>query len=843
MSQQVLQMKYHPAKKEVSFVREIAGKESVITGNSGSVLSKYINKKGQFVLQDHGNQLFRDILKAFDGEEEVNLAVTMTKKDYEDFLQMVEYFNESSDVKINPTQLAELPDMAKTYQVVKKHGLDSINILNSNRESFHKVNSDNDNVRKCIDNFAQEINEATKKIKEKIDSLEENSVNLCFSGPYSSGKSSLINSLIGYEILPTAIAPETAAMMTIRSPREDEKVRICFNIMDVVDSFSEVVWNDDNNNFDFVAGPSESDTRKVIQETINRCKGKKQHEQVKEILNALNKNEYIERVIDIWFPMDIDDEHVQFTIFDTPGTDSGVASHKRILKDALSEQTHSILVFVTCPNGLSAGGNKVLLEHLSEIDSKEDKSTIDIGRSIFVINYADTLNKEEDFKTLRLGEISNEDDEKKSGNKVITIKLGDKKVLFTTAKDGYFAAAKKNGIIEENDELLMQIDSTKICHDIFGKYYRYDRCASSEFSTNLLLDKCKEAYEKAQKESDIAQQMWVASGLFALEAEIKEYGMKYAAAVKTFSIIDGVDKALAKLNRNAQSIENKNKNDIKDVENEISTIRNAIASGIESAKKGKEIGKKDPLPESVVKSLHLDMESISNFVQKRAEEDVDDILLGFFQKMGKNIANKMGTDYSPIKTSWDSSKETRIEQVIKQVLKDYTEHFKKERKNLLEKMRDEFISDVKRSISENGELSSEAKDYILEIEAPEIDEFLGTSEFGEIYRANRLTEKKFLREKEYLDHESFIKDMNSKLRKITAELSDSYKEDYRNSLNNQLRLVESEFNLNMEKYSVSLKAKLEDKEAMEELRKKILVCVEELNRCQSDLNSVIWEVK
>ena len=98
-------------------------------------------------------------------------------------------------------------------------------------------------------------------------------------------------------------------------------------------------------------------------------------------------------------------------------------------------------------------------------------------------------------------------------------------------------------------------------------------------------------------------------------------------------------------------------------------------------------------------------------------------------------------------------------------------------------------------------------------------------------------------DKEYLDRESFIRDMNKKLRTITGELADNYSENYRNSLNNLLRKVESEFNLNMEKYSVSLRAKLEDKEAMEALKKKILVAADELHGCQMKLDSVIWEVK
>ena len=49
MSRQVLQMKYHPAKKEVAFIRVISGKETKITGGSGSVLSK-ITRVGRLSL-------------------------------------------------------------------------------------------------------------------------------------------------------------------------------------------------------------------------------------------------------------------------------------------------------------------------------------------------------------------------------------------------------------------------------------------------------------------------------------------------------------------------------------------------------------------------------------------------------------------------------------------------------------------------------------------------------------------------------------------------------------------------------------------------------------------------
>ena len=51
MNKQVLQLKYHPAKKEIMFTLMNSGKKTSIIGTSRSVLAKYINEKGHFVLQ------------------------------------------------------------------------------------------------------------------------------------------------------------------------------------------------------------------------------------------------------------------------------------------------------------------------------------------------------------------------------------------------------------------------------------------------------------------------------------------------------------------------------------------------------------------------------------------------------------------------------------------------------------------------------------------------------------------------------------------------------------------------------------------------------------------------
>lgn len=91
MNEQRLEMKYHPAKKEVRF-RGIGFEIS-----KKSALRTYMNDRGNFVLQNQGEKFFKDIADVFDGEA-ARVDVITTRLDYEDFEQMVEYYNKNRHV-------------------------------------------------------------------------------------------------------------------------------------------------------------------------------------------------------------------------------------------------------------------------------------------------------------------------------------------------------------------------------------------------------------------------------------------------------------------------------------------------------------------------------------------------------------------------------------------------------------------------------------------------------------------------------------------------------------------------------------------------------------------------
>ena len=176
MAKAYLQMKYHPAKKEVEFRRFENGKELAI---SGGRLQRYMGQKGQFVLQDHGNEFFNDIARAFDSVKTLEMRVITTKVDYEDLEQMIEYYNTDLETKckITPTLIAELPDMNQTYTQVAEFGKQAIAILEAHRSKLFDIKSiANESVKKSAESFAKQIDEEAKNIKEKIESMGNNKV-------------------------------------------------------------------------------------------------------------------------------------------------------------------------------------------------------------------------------------------------------------------------------------------------------------------------------------------------------------------------------------------------------------------------------------------------------------------------------------------------------------------------------------------------------------------------------------------------------------------------------------------------------------------------------------------
>lgn len=818
MSKQKLTMKYHPAKKEVEFHRFQNGKEVAIRNDSR--LTYYMNMKGRFVLQDFGNTFFDDIAKVFDGLKIVDIEVVTTKLDYEDFVQMAEYYNADSACKMNPTLLAELPDMNQTFLEVVKYGEESIRVLGAHRQKLFDIPLKNDNVKKSAENFARQIDEEIKSIREKIDSLSDNNVSLCFTGVYSAGKSALINAILGFRILPEDIKSETAKMFQISSPKEGEPVKICFDISNV---YTELEWNGKQGCLEFTKGPSENPVREDIQMTMNDVmeNGLKRHEQIKRILDKLNNCQEIGPSIKIKFPVSLDNKNVQFTIYDTPGTDSNYLAHQQVLMDALEEQCQSILIFVAKPDGLEGTGNNSLLNYLKDAEEKCSKTSIDIGRSLFVINKADGQTADARI-TLQMQEIKNKNDDN------FSIKLADKKLFFTSALYAYAAKAIRNGIASPQEQGLFQGGKYILAMDEnpMGYCYRQDRCATSEVATSRMLQLCENALEEARKAKDDSEILVVCSGLYALEREILEYGEKYASAVKAFAIIDSVDKALSKLSNQANSLKESNQEEISVIENNIKELRETITIAIEDEYNNTAIPADRALPKEVLKKLKIDGDTLQRSVMGHSKDYLDDNIKGWFLGLGKVRFKEKDKDL--------------VKSKINQVIENFTNDFLKARKTLLENRRDGFMDAVKKAIDDNGRISESAKKVFQDIPRPVVNKPERINDLGEIYDSHKRVDKVLWLQQENLDKTGFLKDIEEKLTKVAREMADDYRKDYCNSLETLLMQIKSTFESNLWQYSVSMNAMMEDKEAMKKLGDRVSEAAMALSACQESLNKMIW---
>jgi dynamin family protein len=815
MIKHVLEVKYHPVNKEISFKRFQDKNELEIKSNG--ILGKYINKKGDFILQFYGKSFFDDIAKAFDGIKEVEIQAIMTKLDYEDFEQMVDDYNKqgNNECTFTPTLFEEIPSMEKTYEHVKELGLMAIDILEDYRGKLFDIPHSNTEVKKSIEGFAKEINEEIKNLKTEITS--NNNVNLCFAGAYSSGKSSLINALLGYRILPEAIGAETAKIFMIKSPKEANKERISFILNDIN---TEIQWNDKTKVFEFKNAPSENNIRKEVQNFLNEAKQNRigKYIQIYNILKILNENMNISSKIELEFPIPLDTKTVQFTIYDTPGTDSDNIEHQTVLQEALKDQKQSILILVIEPTKLEGTANRVLLNYLKDIG----KTNIDISRSIVVINKADTISFES-RESFQSKSIKKEDID-------FAIELKDKKLFFISALYGYYEKAKKNGALSEKENEEIEERMPRKFDTSTNRYFIQNRCANSEYATNAMIKRCEYALEEARKNNDELDIIEICSGLFSLETEILQYGEKYAPAVKVSNIADIVNNTLSRLNNKVSAIIGDADREISTIEKEIKDFRKEFIDSIDREYNNRTIPKGKMPNKEISVRLRIDSDKMEEYLYEPLEDYLNNKI-----ERERWLFIDWGVNYDKA----EKIKSNIVDYINNTLIGEYVLHFKSEREKILNEERDMFIDFAKNSINK-GDISNVAKNYILDIPKVNIVEYRGLLDIENVYKDNMKNEKiLFFIDNKKLDRENFIEDVKKELRSIATYMTDNFCDDYTNSLNYILAKIKTNFEKNIDDYALIIKAKIGDKDAMKKLQEKIENVANDLKNLEDDLKNII----
>jgi hypothetical protein len=277
------------------------------------------------------------------------------------------------------------------------------------------------------------------------------------------------------------------------------------------------------------------------------------------------------------------------------------------------------------------------------------------------------------------------------------------------------------------------------------------------------------------------------------------------------------------------SLRESNREEIKEIEKNIVELRRTINEAIEREYNLSSIPENVPLPEEASMTLGLDRATLYNAIVGNTKNYMDRELRGWFLGvLGRVKVKERDKD--------------NVRDMINRAIDEYTEQFLTKRKILLESQRDAFMDAVKQTIMENGNISKAAKKFFLDVPVPQVVK-PGITNWGELYSSHCRTEKFLMFKGEYLDKTGFIQDVEKMLVQIADSMCEDYSRDYRNALDSLLMQIKTQFEGNLDTYSLYMKAMVENRDAMQQLGEKVADVATELFDCQKQLNDIIWNLR
>lgn len=813
-----IMLMYHPVKKEIHFLVNNNSEYNEIPYLECPRLQRYAPDQGEFLLQNQGNQFFDDIVETFLAIENSKIVFKGTKIDYEDFVKMISDYNKYKEKEIlNIGKFIEVPSVDDIYTNILDFYRESMNI-------FDKKLNDN-NTRKIFIKRRNDLNE-------KIKILDSNNVNLCIVGTYSSGKSTFINAIIGKRILPENINSETAKMFRIQNSKcpsinftvkksEKDKGKI-----------ASIVWNEKQRIFMFTTDINDDGIKGKIDKIITKNKQLLQHEQLHSIIKIINnlpnssnikEDSYIDGIIDINYPIPLC-ENINFTFFDTPGTDSNSDEHLEILKDALKKQTNSILMILYSPEKMEGTGNSILyklLEESQEKESNENNVTIDLSRSLHIINQVDRYDQNElmAIRDKKIITTLNSKDELDDNNiSKYEYDLKKKRVFYVSSKGAYCAKAKLAGIQNPDDDRFIRRNLDIIVED---KYFEYDNLSEAAMETEELkknslreLEKCNGIIDEDEKE---LKKLFICSGMYAIEEEIVKYAKKYALAVKAKGLYDGVIHVIDGVKDAYEAIESQARSDKEKIREKINIMKNDMLKDIN---KCYEEFEKYLTTENMEKQIeemslmHIKVDNINN----RATKEV--------KKMPR-------ISYNPEKFE---EKNKIINANLNNYIRDLDRYYNEKRGKILKRQMDCLKYIISNKIREYKDLEEELLNQILNVSDTEVPP----------------TTLKPIRMEEYINKEKvFLVFTTTNKKQYTREVSEHFISLTTRQYNNYIKEIEDlarkigkaltdEFITNIETLSGSLEKLINDERKVSEEQRRAKIVLDSVEAKYNELNNKMW---
>ncbi len=277
----------------------------------------------------------------------------------------------------------------------KVHLLRSTRVLENARDILDHAKEIFDTVQPIIKNIVKDDAAITDGLEKVSDALKD-IIPICIFGNYSAGKSTFINALIGYEILPSGGDPITSKIYEIKRSGQEDRAKISFAYRSH-EECEEYELQFDHKSCRVFAGDKEKDLIQEIQAAIERMEAPDLFHMVNKTIDIINSFEKKDRsttlignVIRVEVPFSengrLGQSHNEFVIFDTPGSNSKTnMDHKEVLKKALEKFSNGIPIWVSGYDSIDSVDNSTLCDMLYEIDALDKRFTM------IVVNKADSV--------------------------------------------------------------------------------------------------------------------------------------------------------------------------------------------------------------------------------------------------------------------------------------------------------------------------------------------------------------------------------------------------------------------------------------------------------------------
>ena len=829
-----LMIMYHPVKKEIRFLTKAKGEFVEIPYAMCPWLNQYGPDNGEFLLQNHGNKFFDDIWEQF-LRDNVNLVFKGTKVDYDDFVKKVREYNKSvKEDRFKVTQFIELPSVTDIYTAIADFCDETLATFDSELQ--------NSDIRKSFVERKTEFE--NKKAK-----LNNSDVNLCLVGTYSSGKSTFINALIGKRILPESINSETAKMFRIKNAKEPAVSFVIKKGESDQSIIANIVWDAEKKRFAFHAeGECEITQEKINSEVNSAIMFRlQQHEQLYQVLKKLNdipnsgndeNEEYIDGIIEVSFPIPLD-ENINFTFYDTPGTDSNSNEHLLVLQKALAQQTNSILIVLYEPTKMEGTGNSILYNLINSSNRENEATTIDLTRSLHVINQADTKSLT-DLQLLKKKkvEVTLKETDKIYNEEAQQIDLSKERLFFVSSKAAYIAKAIGNNVDTEDERRWLANHKNEINNDPVddpfrvdndikadvdtGMYFKLDKLARSDNETKALIKDCFEELKKCNNPEDsslypILQRIYVNSGMYAIEKEIIQYGRKYALAVKAKGLYDGIKSVVDFIREDYEVIENQARLSKEEIEKNINIMKTSMVKDIDDAYA-------DYLQNMTTENMVFQIDDINQLYT----------VMGNRQIQAGKIADKM--KWIALRPEVFEEKNNIIRNELNRYLQEIDDNYKNNRGRILIQQIDELKGIIIKKISGYKGIDEEIIKRITNVadtqvppsslKALKMDEYINKQKAIFIFSTN--------------DKKSYKNDVETMFANTTKVQFDSYIEEITKVAIDKTAELVQEFKNNIDIISANLELLIKDEEKASAEQAKAKAVLDLVEKKDKELNMKIW---